>query len=165
MIGALQKLVAFSMCWLIMSSLAIYPHSLSYFNESIRGPFNGSKHLLGSNVDWGQDLRYLNWWYGQHPEIYSINFAFYGSYSPEDIGVYLERRQGLNDGVVNQDSDWYVANLNWLQGYPSFTSRNKSDNTIFHAKTRRNLSRIASTARIGYTIHLYHYPSALKRAH
>lgn len=45
--------------WFIASSLWIYPHSLSYFNESIGGPLNGSKHLLGSSVDWGQDFRYL----------------------------------------------------------------------------------------------------------
>jgi hypothetical protein len=45
--------------WLAASSLWGYPHSLSYFNESIGGPLNGAKHLLGSNVDWGQDFRYL----------------------------------------------------------------------------------------------------------
>lgn len=45
--------------WFIVSSLWIYPHSLSYFNETIGGPRNGSRHLLGSNFDWGQDLRYL----------------------------------------------------------------------------------------------------------
>jgi hypothetical protein len=45
-------------CWFVSSSLWIYPHSLSYFNESIGGPLNGPRHLLGSNVDWGQDLRY-----------------------------------------------------------------------------------------------------------
>lgn len=50
-----------ALCWLVMSSLAIYPHSLSYFNESIGGPLNGPKHLLGSSVDWNQDLLYLKW--------------------------------------------------------------------------------------------------------
>ncbi len=48
-----------SFCWFVTSSLWIYPHSLSYFNESIGGPLNGPEHLLGSAVDWGQDLRYL----------------------------------------------------------------------------------------------------------
>ena len=45
--------------WSVASSLWIYPHSLSYFNESIGGPLNGPEHLLGSNVDWGQDLIYI----------------------------------------------------------------------------------------------------------
>jgi hypothetical protein len=56
--GILQSLAAASICWFLGSSLWFYPHSLSYFNESIGGPLNASKHLLGSNVDWGQDLGY-----------------------------------------------------------------------------------------------------------
>ena len=46
-------------CWYISSSLWVYPHSLSYFNESIGGPLNGPEHLLGSSVDWGQDELYV----------------------------------------------------------------------------------------------------------
>lgn len=52
------SLVASLACWTIGSSLWVYPHSLSYFNESIGGPLNGAAHLLGSNVDWGQDERF-----------------------------------------------------------------------------------------------------------
>lgn len=47
------------LCWFAVSSLWIFPHSLSYFNESIGGPLNGPRHLLGSNVDWGQDSLYV----------------------------------------------------------------------------------------------------------
>lgn len=47
--------------WFIDSSLWIYPHSLSYFNESIGGPLSGPQHLLGSNVDWAQDDIYLDY--------------------------------------------------------------------------------------------------------
>jgi len=53
-----SALVGILFSWLLTSSLWIYPHSLSYFNESIGGPLNGPLHLLGSNVDWGQDVRY-----------------------------------------------------------------------------------------------------------
>lgn len=49
--------------WIFASSLWVYPHSLSYFNESVSGPLNGPKHLLGSNVDWGQDILYARQWY------------------------------------------------------------------------------------------------------
>jgi hypothetical protein len=66
-------LAAALVAWFIASSLWIYPHSLSYFNESIGGPLNGPNHLLGSNVDWGQDLRY------------AINFA---SEQPRHAIVY-----------------------------------------------------------------------------
>jgi len=58
---AMGRLVpAMLVAWLVAGSLWIYPHSLSYFNESIGGPLNGPEHLLGSNVDWGQDVLYLS---------------------------------------------------------------------------------------------------------
>jgi Dolichyl-phosphate-mannose-protein mannosyltransferase len=49
----------FLLSWAVISSLWIYPHSLSFFNESIGGPINGPSHLRGSSIDWGQDLVYL----------------------------------------------------------------------------------------------------------
>jgi len=52
----LMPLILFA--WFMTSSMWIYPHSLSYFNELVGGPLNGHEHLLGSNVDWGQDIRY-----------------------------------------------------------------------------------------------------------
>ncbi len=45
--------------WHILSSLMIFPHYLSYFNEAIGGPKNGYKYLRDSNIDWGQDLKGL----------------------------------------------------------------------------------------------------------
>jgi 4-amino-4-deoxy-L-arabinose transferase-like glycosyltransferase len=45
--------------WSICSSAFIYPHSLAYFNELAGGPQNGHRHLLHSNIDWGQDLLML----------------------------------------------------------------------------------------------------------
>jgi hypothetical protein len=45
--------------WHILSSLMIFPHYLSYFNEAIGGPKNGYKYLRDSNIDWGQDLKCL----------------------------------------------------------------------------------------------------------
>jgi hypothetical protein len=77
----LSLAVAGSLCWFVTSSLWIYPHSLSYFNESIGGPLNGPQHLLGSNVDWGQDLRYVRW--TGHGD---STFAYYGMFDPRNLG-------------------------------------------------------------------------------
>lgn len=55
--------------WSVANSLACYPHSLSYFNELAGGPAGGSAHLLGSDLDWGQDLLYLKRWLDDHPEV------------------------------------------------------------------------------------------------
>ncbi len=54
--------------WMAMSSLWIFPHSHSYFNEAIGGPLHGAEHLNASNLDWGQDLMHLKRWCDAHPE-------------------------------------------------------------------------------------------------
>jgi hypothetical protein len=50
----------------VISSLAAFPHSLSYFNEFAGGPTNGGRYLLHSSCDWGQDLYLLAEWYRTH---------------------------------------------------------------------------------------------------
>jgi hypothetical protein len=86
MAGVFQTLVAASLCWFLSSSLWIYPHSLSYFNESIGGPLNGPKHLLGSNVDWGQDLLYLKRWRDAHAGTNRMVTTCVGGFSEELLG-------------------------------------------------------------------------------
>jgi hypothetical protein len=71
----------FSVC----SSLSVYPHSLSYFNEVGGGPLHGDLHLLDSNIDWGQDLFYLKRWLDRHPEANPIRVA----YSPSIVDPQL----------------------------------------------------------------------------
>lgn len=45
--------------WHIASSVAAFPHHLSYFNELAGGPSHGWEWLGDSNVDWGQELKTL----------------------------------------------------------------------------------------------------------
>ena len=52
-------LVAAALLWTGLSTLSVYPHQLAYFNEAAGGPENGHQHLLGSNLDWGQNVLYL----------------------------------------------------------------------------------------------------------
>jgi 4-amino-4-deoxy-L-arabinose transferase-like glycosyltransferase len=47
--------VAALAAWLAVSSAAIHPHYLAYFNEIAGGPRGGSRWLIDSNLDWGQD--------------------------------------------------------------------------------------------------------------
>ncbi len=68
--------------WLVASSLWIYPHSLSYFNEAIGGALNGPDYLRGSNVDWGQDIRY--WYRKQFKMLENASLISFGSFFPPD---------------------------------------------------------------------------------
>ena len=56
-------LVGFS----VLSSLWVFPHSLSFFNVSIGGADQGFHYLIDSNLDWGQDLYAVRDWLDEHP--------------------------------------------------------------------------------------------------
>jgi hypothetical protein len=73
--------------WSLSSSVAIYPHSLSYFNELVGGPRRGHYHLLDSNIDWGQDLIYLRQWLDRHRDLRLRGIALPLSLSPQLAGV------------------------------------------------------------------------------
>ena len=54
--------------WGTISSLSIFPHSMSYFNEFAGGTANGGRYLLGSDLDWGQDVYHLQQWQKKYPD-------------------------------------------------------------------------------------------------
>jgi len=83
--GLASLVVVTALCWSIVSSIWIYPHSLSYFNEFVGGPTGGPKHLLHSNVDWGQDLRYLKWYLTKCER--PVYLAYFGKFNPWDVGL------------------------------------------------------------------------------
>jgi hypothetical protein len=72
--------------WLVAGTVSIFPHYLSYFNESIGGPANGYKYLVDSNVDWGQDLPALKDWIDTHPAN-DLRLGFFGSAYPDHYGI------------------------------------------------------------------------------
>ncbi|MEO5356472.1 MAG: glycosyltransferase family 39 protein [Nitrospirae bacterium YQR-1] len=55
----------------LFSLISIYPYYTAYFNVFAGGPANGYKHLLDSNLDWGQNLKRLYFW-AQKNKIESI---------------------------------------------------------------------------------------------
>lgn len=73
--------------WSLASSLLIYPHSLSYFNELAGGPGNGHRYLVDANVDWGQDLLELREWYLTHPEARPLHAAVYSMLTLDEFGI------------------------------------------------------------------------------
>ncbi len=113
----IMAVVGFSLIWSVGSSLSIYPHSLSYFNELAAilptpadasyptpicrnnknsnnlsaiisaGPCNGPCHLLDSNIDWGQDLLYLKEWLDGHSAVKLDGLACWSSYPATLAGI------------------------------------------------------------------------------
>lgn len=99
----------------IASSLIDFPHSLSYFNEFAGGSENGHKHLLHSNLDWGQDLYRADRWVAENTE---SGHAWYVSdlhYNPAWLGLALDWVDGSN-----VKEGWYLLSAHFALGDPSF---------------------------------------------
>ncbi len=77
-----HRLTLVALAAFVGSSLYVFPHSLSYFNCVIGGPTNGHRYLINSNIDWGQDLIFLERWLKRNddPKIDGYELIYPASY-------------------------------------------------------------------------------------
>lgn len=118
-----RMLTSLALTWSIVSSLWIYPHALSYFNESVGGPLNGHRHLTSSNIDWGQDLLFLKAWYDRHPEARPLRVASYlRLVRPEAAGIeaspkppyYTDDPDRRSDERNGPQPGWFAVDVGHL---------------------------------------------------
>jgi hypothetical protein len=155
--------------WSIFSSLCVYPHSISYFNELAAilptpedknypkptktspktflqqtrqlfdcGSRNGARHLLDSNIDWGQDLFYLERWCERHPEITDIKVAYWGNYPLELSRIPSIKKYNEEEPLV---AGWYALSVNHIYD---------------KEKQYRYFLNFEPVAMAGYSIYIYH---------
>lgn len=164
-------LIAAGLCWSIISSLWIYPHSLSYFNESVRGPIGGPNHLLSSNVDWGQDLRYLKWWAEKQPDSKPLHLAYLGRVNPTDIGIFKvlpwpdktmhgkvtehEPAGSRHIQTYNLKPGSYAISTNLLYGYNRNARDGGSEYGVIDAKLTEQLRHLEPHVRLGYSMAIF----------
>jgi len=72
--------------WSVVATGRIYPHHLAYFNELGGGSDGGYKHLVDSNLDWGQDLVELKSFLKKYG-IDRIRLSYYGMSDPSYYGI------------------------------------------------------------------------------
>jgi hypothetical protein len=70
-----------------VETFAAYPLWLGFFNAAAGGPLNGTRYLLDSNVDWGQDLKRLSLFLAQH-QIRQPCLAYFGEAEPQYYGIH-----------------------------------------------------------------------------
>lgn len=114
--GWLNGLACLLLAGSITSSLWAYPHSLAYFHEVAGGLESGHQHLLGSNLDWGQDLLYLKRWIGEHPEARPLKLAYFGSFDPKHAGIEYVAPESLAGHRI--PPGWYAISVNFVNGFP-----------------------------------------------
>lgn len=74
--------VGFLLLWQAITVIKTYPSFLSYFNELAGGPAGGSRYVVDSNLDWGQDLKRLAKFVEQN-DIEKIHVAYFGGGNPK----------------------------------------------------------------------------------
>jgi 4-amino-4-deoxy-L-arabinose transferase-like glycosyltransferase len=159
-------LVAAALAWSVASSLAVYPHSLSYFNELAGGPLRGSEHLVDSSVDWGQDLLHLRRWLDRHPEARPLGLAYFGYIDPRVAGIRfalppkgptrpgdLERPRAKEMGPR---PGWYALSVTLLRGYRYAVPDGAGGTEYLGEPSYQYFLRFTPVDTAGYSIFIYH---------
>jgi 4-amino-4-deoxy-L-arabinose transferase-like glycosyltransferase len=146
-------LAATGLAWSVGSSLLVYPHSLSYFNELVGGPKGGIDHLGYSNLDWGQDLLYLKRWLDDHPEAQPLGLAYsYDRFvNPRIAGIESTLPPSGVD-YQGPDAPHDPRELGPRPGWFAVSTNNLVEGQKRYAYFRR----FTPAAMAGYSIYIYH---------
>jgi 4-amino-4-deoxy-L-arabinose transferase-like glycosyltransferase len=146
------------LAWGVLSSLLLFPHGMSYFNELAGGPRRGHVHLLDANIDWGQDLLFLKRWYDEHPQARPLHLAFFSDlfFDPDLVGVQWPpvpvgptegTRLQKPAGRLGPQPGWHAVSVNHLYGYRHLDS----DEPVY-----TYLQQFRPIGSAGYSIYIFH---------
>jgi hypothetical protein len=126
---------------------AVYPHSLAFFNFLVGGPRGGSRILVDSNLDWGQDLKLLRHWMDDH-DVRHINLSYFGTADPAYYGINCAMLPGSPVAAFDAPQ---------LPGYVAVSVTNLRGVYLPEQGRRlyEPLSRMTPVATIGYSIYIY----------
>ena len=152
--------------WSIISTLAIHPHYLSYFNEAAGGPENGHDHLIDSNIDWGQDLLFLKAWLDQHPEAHPLGLAYYNVIDPRVVGIHFTlpppgpinaaAAQGSSASQAGPRPGYYALDVNFVRGSTFLAADGQGQFHPIPLHEYEYFQHFQPIAKAGYSIFIYH---------
>ncbi|MFL6546761.1 MAG: hypothetical protein ACJ8LM_16485, partial [Candidatus Udaeobacter sp.] len=157
----LTGMALFALSWSLASSIWIFPHSLSYFNELVGGPTGGPNHLIHSNIDWGQDLLILERWLDRHSQARPMKVAYFGYFDPRHVGLKFSIPRDLNGGVGQYKSvdtippSWYAISVNLVYGLPHFLYAPDGSRMILETNSLAAFQKLKPVSTAGYSIYIY----------
>jgi hypothetical protein len=104
------------LCCTCISSAMSLPHQLAYFNAAVGGMNDGHRHLLHSNLDWGQSLLQLDAALARPDRVGKVAIAYSGSYNPEWIGARVRTIDWYRRPTPLSGFDRVAISANILQG-------------------------------------------------
>jgi hypothetical protein len=137
------------------NAVLTFPHYLSHFNRWVGGPDNGLRYLSDSNIDWGQDLPFLESAVREH-RIPKIRLAYFGTDNPyaylsnqilETIAPPWDGR-GASERFVPEPG-YYAVSATLLTGQ-FFAPRFRGYYDVFR--------QTKPIAKAGYSIFIYRVP-------
>lgn len=145
--GATAALATACLC----RTVWLHPHYLAYFNLLAGGPAGGYRYLVDSNLDWGQDLKFLKRYLDERG-VEEIWLGYFGTADPSYYGLRYRPllrpdSSGPAEGFfpLNPTPGWYAISATVLQGvyWP--------EPDIFDWFRRHK-----PVATVGYSIFVYH---------
>lgn len=137
-------------CIVLLESVSIFPHHLSFFNVAVGGPSNGPYLLDDSNIDWGQDLPGLAKWQQDHPEAVPLRQMYFGLLPPQIYGIQAEQLPLTSKHIRHPLPGYYAISAHQLTWFRKVKKQYNLDIDW--------LTQYTPTARIGYSIYLYKFP-------
>jgi len=165
-LGVVPILATLLLCYTTFSSLYYSLHNLAYFNEVAGGPEGGPKHLINSNIDWGQDLLHLEAWIKENGEGKRVYLAYDNYVNPfvfdiDGIEPWPMKRASKLDVTKTaaqspEIPDGYFAiSINQLYEFP-WPLRDRTNKFYYlDLSPLKNLRAIKPVAIAGYSIYIY----------
>ena len=133
----------------VVVTVRIHPHYLSFFNSIAGGPEAGPYVMEDSNVDWGQDLPALAAWQRSHPEARPLRLLYFGSAVPGAYGVQAETFPF--EDALRPRPGYYAVSATRLVRMRKLAR--------VHGPAMDWLSRYRPQERAGYSIWIYRFPA------
>jgi hypothetical protein len=139
----------------LLPTLWLHPHYLSYFNLLAGGPANGASILADSSNDWGQDLLRLQDWMAENEEE-TIKLGWFGTADPAYYRINFEPLPGFPRAEFL--ALWANPPFNPENPEPGLYAISASSLWESHWEARHVYAWFRAhepTDRIGYSIYIY----------
>ena len=165
--------VTLLLAWNAYSVASLHPHYISYFNALAGGPDSGWKHLIYSNIDWGQDLYHLKSWMADHPDASPLHIGFFGGAAPSEedvrgplpspgpvpgidsIGAPAEYTS-LSPSQLGPRPGWYAVSANVVAGMSLPQVGRGGERIQMPRGAYTYFQQFEPVGKAGYSIFIYH---------